>query len=173
MTPSREAPRADNDEAATPDRAFTLDGGQILLAPAAARKLARSDALETGAEAAARGRRAEGRALALLAGAIAAGNAPSWARAARAATPDEDRDGGCDVVVITDLAEIGLQVKSSERGVRHFRRGGRLQGPLRCADADPDQNVVARAWHVVGRLRAEVRDHLRNGGRVPGLTVPR
>lgn len=44
---------------------------------------------------------------------------PAWVEAARYSTPDEERRG-IDIVVMTDVGRLFLQVKRSREGVRRF-----------------------------------------------------
>lgn len=74
----------------------------------------------------------------------------AWVQSARMCTPDEDRQG-IDVVVMTDVGPLHIQVKSSKRSADAFAK----------KNMDPNIIVLIAGhkytdWHIDAELRASL-----------------
>lgn len=85
---------------------------------------------------------------------------PSWVQSARRATPDENAMG-IDLVVVTDVGHLLLQVKSSKVGAERWRRE-RIASQRRLDIAVvivsrglSDDSLRGRISGVLARVRAE------------------
>jgi hypothetical protein len=79
---------------------------------------------------------------------------PVWMLRARAATRIEDRSG-IDVVVVTDVGNLSIQVKSSRRGKAHFRPRPFLNVPVVVVrDGDSANVLLSKVVAVLGPIRA-------------------
>ncbi len=79
---------------------------------------------------------------------------PVWMLRARAATRIEDRSG-IDVVVVTDVGNLSIQVKSSRRGKAHFRVRPFLNVPVVVVrDSDSPNVLLDKVVAALGPIRA-------------------
>jgi hypothetical protein len=104
-----------------------------------------------------RGRDAEGRVLAAL-----LEWPPAWVLSARLATWDEDRRG-IDIVVVSDVGELFLQVKASNGGEAHAR----IREDVRSVVARPTDTADQLRRRVIGHLSGLREDLAREWGREP------
>jgi hypothetical protein len=79
---------------------------------------------------------------------------PMWILRARAATRIED-GSGIDIVVVTDVGNLSIQVKSSRRGKAHFRARPFLNVPVVVVrDGDSPSVLLNKVVAELGPIRA-------------------
>ena len=87
---------------------------------------------------------------------------PKWFLRVRRPTRKEDLYEGKDAIIeTTDVGKLFLQIKSSEAGAAHFRKGrhckrNKLIGIVVIRESDTSEDILAKARNVLSQLRQEI-----------------
>ena len=87
---------------------------------------------------------------------------PKWFLRVRRPSLKEDRYEGKDAIIeTTDVGKLFLQIKSSEAGAAHFRKGRHFQrnkfiAVIVIRESDTSEDILAKTRNVLSQLRQEI-----------------
>lgn len=93
---------------------------------------------------------------------------PKWFLRVRRPTSKEDRYEGKDAIIeTTDAGKLFLQIKSSEAGAAHFRKGRHFRsnkpiGIIVIHEGDTSEDILVKTRNILSQLRQDILKN-RNG----------
>jgi hypothetical protein len=82
---------------------------------------------------------------------------PPWVRGIRGATQEEDAQGK-DIIIATDVGEIGLQVKSGRTTAeKYYERGQFLIGLVIVRSRQTGKSILRRAVRELEEIRTAIQ----------------
>lgn len=103
-----------------------------------------------------RGRNAEELVARIVEEVLLSGQGPSWLNAYRRASKEEDLGRGIDAWIGTDVGNIPLQIKSSQKGVRKAQERYFRIPVVKIRIGDPDELNRQRVMTVIDERREEL-----------------